>query len=101
MGEYYLIALSIGIPMGYLQAYLIGGLASLIQNVLFVIPFELGAKEGSLYMLFRMLGFDPRLGVYTAIATRLRDLVWIAVGLLLVWSAGRRATVDPSREAVP
>jgi uncharacterized protein (TIRG00374 family) len=105
MGEYYLIALSIGIPMGYLQAYLIGGLASLIQNVLFVIPFELGAKEGSLYMLFRMLGFDPRLGVYTAIATRLRDLVWIAVGLLLVWSAGRRAAAgsrsDPSREALP
>jgi uncharacterized protein (TIRG00374 family) len=101
MGEYYLIALSIGLPMGYLQAYLIGGLASLIQNVLFVIPFELGSKEGSLYLLFRMLGLDPHLGVYTAIVTRLRDLVWIGVGLLLVWSASRTAAADPSREAVP
>jgi uncharacterized protein (TIRG00374 family) len=101
MGEYYLIALSIGIPMGYLQAYLVGGLASLIQNVLFIIPFELGSKEGSLYLLFQMLGLDPRLGVYTAIVTRLRDLVWIGVGLLLVWSAGRGAAVDHSREAVP
>jgi uncharacterized membrane protein YbhN (UPF0104 family) len=101
MAEYYLIALSIGLPMGYLQAYLIGGLASLIQNVLFVIPFELGAKEGALYLLFGMLGLNPHLGVYTAIVTRLRDLVWIGVGLLLVWSASRSATVDPSREAVP
>ncbi len=89
MGEYYLIALSIGLPIGYLEAYLIGGLVSLIQNVLFVVPFELGTKEASLYLLFQMLGLDPRLGVYTAIVTRLRDLVWIGLGLLLVWSAGR------------
>ena len=101
MGEYFLIALSIGLPMGYLQAYLIGGLASLIQNVLFVIPFELGSKEGSLYLLFRMLGLDPQLGVYTAIVTRLRDLVWIGVGLLLVWNASRSAAAEPRREAVP
>jgi uncharacterized protein (TIRG00374 family) len=100
MGEYYLIALSIGLPVGYLQAYLIGGLASLIQNVLFVIPFELGSKEGSLYLLFRMLGLDPQLGVYTAIVSRLRDLIWIGVGLLLVWNASRRAVVDPEREPV-
>jgi len=101
MGEYYLIALSIGLPMGYLQAYLVGGLTSLIQNVFFVVPFEVGTKEGALYLLFRMLGLDPQLGVYTAIVTRLRDLVWIGLGLLLVWSAGRRPAVDPSREAVP
>lgn len=101
MGEYFLIALSIGLPLGYPQAYMIGGLTSLIQNVLFVIPFEIGSKEGALYLLFRMVGVDPQLGVYTAIVTRLRDLVWIGLGLLLVWSAGRRPTMDPSREAVP
>jgi uncharacterized protein (TIRG00374 family) len=89
MGEYYLIALSIGLPVGYLEAYLIGGLVSLIQNLLFVVPFEVGTKEASLYLLFQMLGLDPSLGVYTAIVTRVRDLVWIGLGLLLVWSAGR------------
>jgi uncharacterized protein (TIRG00374 family) len=94
MAEYYLIALSIGLPMGYLEAYLIGGLVSLIQNVLFVVPFEVGTKEGSLYLLFQLLGFDPHLGVYTAIVTRLRDLVWIGLGLLLVWSAGRSAATE-------
>ena len=97
MGEYYLIALSIGLPIGYLKCYLIGGLVSLVQNVLFVIPFEIGSKEGSLYLLFQMLGLDPHLGVYTAIATRLRDLVWIGIGLLLVWLAGRSGTAERSR----
>ena len=101
MGEYFLIALSIGLPMGYPTAYMVGGLTSLIQNVLFVIPFEIGSKEGALYVLFRMVGLDPHLGVYTSIVTRLRDLVWIGLGLLLVWSAGRRPALDASREAVP
>jgi uncharacterized protein (TIRG00374 family) len=84
MAEYYLIGLSIGIPLGFVKAYMIGGLVSLIQTLLFMIPFEIGAKEGSLYVLFGMAGLDPRLGVYTAIVTRVRDLAWIAAGLLLL-----------------
>jgi len=91
MAEYWLIFLSVGLDAGYLKAYLIGGLSTLMLNVLFIIPFEIGAKEGSLYVLFRLLGLDPALGVYTAIVSRLRDLVWIACGLTLVWFSGRRA----------
>jgi uncharacterized protein (TIRG00374 family) len=89
MAEFYLIALSIDLPMTYLQAFLIGGLSTLIQNVLFMIPYEVGSKEGALYALFGMLGFDPKLGVYTAIVSRVRDLFFIGVGLALVWAAGR------------
>jgi uncharacterized protein (TIRG00374 family) len=95
MAEYYLIGLSIGIPLGFAKAYLVGGLVSLIQNILFMIPFEVGAKEGSLYLLFGMVGLDPRLGVYTAIVTRVRDIVWIAAGLLLLGSAGRVPRARP------
>lgn len=89
MAEFYLIAVSIDLPMSYLQAFLIGGLTTLIQNVLFMVPFEVGTKEGALYALFGMMGFDPKLGVYTAIVSRVRDLFWIGVGLALVWAAGR------------
>ncbi len=91
MAEYWLIFLSVGLDAGYLKAYLIGGLSTLMLNVLFIIPFEIGAKEGSLYVLFRLLRLDPALGVYTAIVSRLRDLVWIVCGLTLVWFSGRRA----------
>ncbi len=90
MLEIYLICLSIGLHVGYLKAFLLGGLSSFIQNVLFVFPFEVGTKEGSLYLLFRLLGLNPALGVYTAIADRLRDMAWIAFGLALIWVSGRR-----------
>ncbi|HVH09114.1 MAG TPA: lysylphosphatidylglycerol synthase domain-containing protein, partial [Gemmatimonadales bacterium] len=90
MVEYLLIARSVGLDLGYWRAYAIGGLTQLVQNVLFVVPFELGTKEGSLYILFQLLGLDPALGVYTAIVSRVRDLVWIGVGVGLIWLAGRR-----------
>ena len=85
MAEYLLIALSVGLHIGYGKAYVIGGLTQLVQNVIFFVPFEVGTKEGTLYLLFRSLGLDPALGVYTAIVSRLRDLVWIGAGVGLVW----------------
>src|SRR5438046_2604337 len=52
-----------------------------------------GGLERLLDLLHRipLLGLDPALGVYTAIVSRLRDLVWIGGGLALVWFSGRRA----------
>ena len=98
MLEYVLIALGVGLNITFAQAYVIGGLTSLVQNIIFVVPFEVGTKEGSLYLVFQLLGLDPGLGVYTAIVSRVRDLAWIGGGLGLVWLSGRRA---PERAAAP
>jgi len=94
MVEYLLIAGSVGLDLGYWKAYVVGGLTQLVQNAMFVVPFEVGTKEGSLYFLFQLLGFDPALGVYTAIVSRLRDLAWIGAGVGLVWLSGRRAAPE-------
>ncbi len=91
MIEYVLIAMGVGLNITFAQAYVIGGLTSLVQNVIFFVPFEVGTKEGSLYLVFDLLGLDPALGVYTAIVSRVRDLAWIGGGLALVWLSGRRA----------
>src|SRR5206468_6881996 len=98
MFEYVLIALGVGLNVTFAQAYVIGGLTSLVQNIIFVVPFEVGTKEGSLYLMFQLLGLDPALGVYTAIVSRLRDLAWIGGGLGMVWLSGRRA---PERMTAP
>ncbi len=98
MIEYVLIALGVGLNITFAQAYVIGGLTSLVQNVIFVVPFEVGTKEGSLYLVFQLLGLDPALGVYTALVSRVRDLLWIGGGLALVWFAGRRTQ---TRAAAP
>jgi len=84
MVEYWIICYGVGIEISFAQAFLIGGLSSLAQNALFFVPYELGTKEGSLYALFDLAGLDPSAGVYTAIVSRARDLLWIAGGLGLL-----------------
>src|SRR5256884_7427055 len=74
MIEYVLIAMGVGLSITFAQSYVIGGLTALVQNVIFIVPFEVGTQEGSLYLVFQLLGLDPALGVYTAIVSRLRDL---------------------------
>jgi uncharacterized protein (TIRG00374 family) len=96
MVEYWLICLGVGIRATFAQAFLIGGLSSLIQNALFVVPYEKGTKEGSLYALFALAGLDPRAGVYTAIVTRARDMLWIGAGLGLLAITRHRRHPAPS-----
>jgi lysylphosphatidylglycerol synthase-like protein len=92
MLEYFLIARSVGIDIGYPTAVLIGGFSQLVLNLFFFIPFEMGSKEGGLYLIFELLHLPPGLGVYTAIVSRLRELAWIAIGLLFIWLSGGAAS---------
>jgi hypothetical protein len=90
MYEYLLIAHAVGAPIGYPAAVLIGGFSQLVLNLFFFIPFEMGSREGGLYLIFTLLGLAPALGVYASIVTRLRELAWIVIGLALIWFTGER-----------
>lgn len=99
MLELVLIVASLGYHIGYLRAFAIGGLEAIAGNALFFVPFELGAREGAFYLLFKLFGLDPQLGLYTSIVGRVRDFTWIAAGLLLIWVTGSRAA--STREVTP
>src|SRR5437867_11288043 len=56
MLEIVLIVASLGSRLGYLQAFTIGGLEALAGNLLFMVPFEIGARDGAYYGLFYLFG---------------------------------------------
>jgi hypothetical protein len=87
--EYWLIFLSLGLPLGPGHAFLIGASYSLLRNILFFVPFELGTREGGLYALMELITGDGGSGVATGIVSRIRELAWITVGLLLLWARVR------------
>jgi len=102
MLELVLIVASLGFRISYVQAFSIGGLEAIAGNVLFVVPFEIGAREGAFYMLFNLFGLDPQLGLYTSIVSRVRDFVWIGAGLVLIWMAGDQTPRGaPAASAAP
>ncbi len=95
MYEYLLVAHAVGADISYPAAVLIGGFSQLVLNLFFFIPFEMGSREGGLYLIFQLLGLSPSLGVYAAIVTRLRELAWIVIGLALIWLTGDRGRTEP------
>ena len=62
------------------MAFVVGSFSSLVVNILIFLPFELGAKEGALYVMFGWIGVTPALGIAAAALSRMRELIWIAVG---------------------
>jgi uncharacterized protein (TIRG00374 family) len=91
MFEFFIIARAIGHPVSFASAFLIGGFSSLIVNLFFFMPFNVGSKEGGLYVIFAALGLPSRLGVAASVLSRLREIIWIAIGLLLVLATRRQA----------
>ncbi len=90
MLEFYFIARAVQHPVSFGTAFLIGGFSSLVVNLFFFLPFNVGSKEGGLYFIFATLGLPARLGVAAAVLSRLRELSWIFIGLFLVLLTRRK-----------
>jgi uncharacterized protein (TIRG00374 family) len=102
MLELCLIGLSVGVPISYPKAFVIGGLEALVTNLLFFIPYEVGTRESAMLLLFRQLGYPSGLGLYAALVSRVRDMFWIGAGLALIWASGRgRAGVAEPQGGTP
>lgn len=86
--EFYFIGLGMGLSLSYVDAFVITAFTSMITNVLFLVPMEIGAKEGGMYAVFDILGLNAAVGVSVALVSRVREIVWIGVGLGLIWLAG-------------
>jgi len=83
--EFALILHGLGLGGDPVRAFVVANFSSLVIILLFFIPFELGAKEGSVYLIFHWLGFDPALGTAAAVLSRLRELLWMAIALVILW----------------
>ncbi len=84
--EFYFILLAFGAPVTFVDAVLVLAFSSLMGNLLFFFPMQMGAREGGLALVIRLLGYPNALGVgvFSAFFTRIRELVWIFIGVGLV-----------------
>ncbi len=93
--EYYFILLSLGVSLTFWDALLVLAFSSLVGNILFFLPMQLGAREGGLSLIVKILGLSaPGLGVITSLYTRVRELVWIFIGVSLVKVGNKRIMHD-------
>ncbi len=89
MAEFWLIFLGLGLRAGFAEAVVMGSMTSLMLNVIFFVPLEVGAKEGVLYLIAATLGFPVGVGLFTSLISRVREVVWAGIGLAIVPVVGR------------
>ena len=86
LSEYWVILYGLGLGVDPWRAVVVASFSSLVINSLSFVPFEIGTKEGGVYLIFNWLGIDPALGLVAALLSRIRELITIAFGWTLVWT---------------
>lgn len=83
-GEVWLILNVITDGVGFLDCILIVAFSSLLANLLFFMPMQVGGREGGFALAVGGLSLSGAYGVYVALLTRVRELFWVAIGLLFM-----------------
>jgi len=82
--EVYAILYFLGVDITLLSAFSIAAISVLIKGAGFFIPGSVGAQEGGYLFLLMSFGYDEVTGITFALIRRLREVLWIMIGLLLL-----------------
>ena len=81
--ELYAIFFLLNQKITFLEAIAIETLVQLVRAMLFFIPSNLGTQEGVFVLAVNALKDSTPLGLAVAIIRRLREVIWISIGLTL------------------
>ena len=73
-----------GITLTYLHAILIVSFTTLFANLIGFLPMQLGVQEGGFVLSIAALGLSAALGIFVSIICRVREIIWIVIGILLM-----------------
>ncbi|MBA5865012.1 MAG: flippase-like domain-containing protein [Nitrospira sp. CR1.1] len=79
--EVYVMLRYLGQPIEVVTAVSIDALCTLIKGGAFFIPGSVGVQEGGIVLLLKAFGYSDVTGISFALLRRLRELVWMAVGV--------------------
>lgn len=82
--EIWLILNILTSDVSFVDCILVVAFSSLMANILFFLPMQLGGREGGFALAVAGLSLSGAYGVYAALITRVRECFWIVVGLVLV-----------------
>jgi uncharacterized membrane protein YbhN (UPF0104 family) len=88
--EIFLILRSVGLHVDLPQAFFLYLTYSILINLFFAVPYNVGVREGGFYLALESLALPPMIGVYLGIVMRIREFCWYFFGLSFIALAGLR-----------
>lgn len=79
-----------GYMLVYLHSVLIVAFSSLFANLIGFLPMQIGVLEGGFVIAIAALGLTPSLGIFVSLISRVREIVWIVIGLVLMRLPSRK-----------
>ena len=79
--EVYAILYFLGAEVGWLSSFSIAAIALLIKGSVSFVPGGLGAQEGGYLFVLMALGYDEVTGITFALIRRIREILWVLIGL--------------------
>lgn len=73
-----------GLFLTYVHAVLILSFTTLFANMIGFLPMQLGVQEGGFVLSIAALGFSAALGIFVSIICRVREIIWIFIGIMLM-----------------
>ena len=71
-------------PITFGESVLIESLLSLISNLFFFMPMQMGAREGGFVIVYGILSIPIAYGVFVSLCKRIRELFWTLIGVVLI-----------------
>jgi len=79
--EIYLTFVFLDAPVSWAEAWMIEALAQMVRSAVFFIPLAVGAQEGVFVLTITAITGLPSLGLACAVVRRIRELIFVALGL--------------------
>jgi len=73
-----------GLSITYLHSILIVAFTTLFANLIGFLPMQLGVQEGGFVLSIAALGLSAALGIFVSIICRVREIIWILIGMVLM-----------------
>ncbi len=75
---------AVGYSISMIDAIIVSTQSALISNIAFFFPMQVGVREGALTVALGSIGLPKNLGVFVGIITRITELFWIIIGIVLI-----------------
>lgn len=82
--ELYFLFIAYQTPINFIYCILIMAFTSLLANILFFMPLQIGTREAGFILSMKLLGLSPTLAITISIVTRIRELFWMIIGIILI-----------------